>query len=498
MKLLPSLLLVAVAALTPAITPASAAELSDAELENLVKRSYQYVAMYNVNNKFAIKNGGWNTIDADTRLKDHTMREIARPNNDTLYVSALLDLRKDPVILEMPAFDSDYVSLMVTGYDHYVNVPMATRLGDFKKPEKILFYTERTEGYDGEPVDGVDRTFEATGDFISAVLRIMPHAKDEQRFQRIVGQMEQVKVITLSELRGEPAKPIADIDFPPVGKRDADIFENNLLEVMQFVFNHTTFDPNDELDRALLAAYEPLGVKPGQAYDAAKAAKIDGAKVRAVAERIFNEEMAKTADEAFQEKERFGKFKVKGEMPLDLLLFQSVLGPIGLPAVEAVYPSVVTTDGTQMNAMNDYVIRMAADEMPPTDVFWSFTLYDFKNGFFIPNDRKKYSVGENAGMKLDENGGIDVYIAAEKPDGVPEENWLPINRKDEDMDVVLRIYEPDMEKMKAWQAPKAEKISAAQSSTTEQAKSTYDKIKEAAKEAYEKVKGAVSGSETAK
>jgi hypothetical protein len=438
---------------------ASAVELSDADLENLVKRSYQYVAMYNVNNKFALKQGGWNTCDADTELKDHTMREIARPNNDTLYISCLLDLRKDPVILEMPAIDSDYVSLMVTGYDHYVNVPMATRLGDFKKPEKMLFYTERTEGYKGEPVEGVDRIFEATGDFISAVLRIMPHAKDEERFKRIVGQMEQVKVVTLSELRGEPAKPIDDIEFPAVGQRDADIFENNLLEVMQFVFNHTTFDPNDELDRELLAAYEPLGVVPGQPYDAAKVAKIDGAKIREVSERVFAEEMAKTADEAFYEKELFGKFLPKGEMSLELLLFQSVLGPIGLPAVEAVYPSIATTDGKQMNAMNDYVIRMAADELPPTEVFWSLTLYDLNNGFFIPNDRKKYSVGENAGMKLAENGGIEIYVAAEKPEGVPDENWLPINREDEDLSINLRVYVPDLEKMKTWKAPKAEKLS---------------------------------------
>ena len=55
------------------------------------------------------------------------MREIARPNNDTLYIICLLDLRKDPVILEMTAFDSKYVSLMVTGYDHCVNIPMASR-----------------------------------------------------------------------------------------------------------------------------------------------------------------------------------------------------------------------------------------------------------------------------------------------------------------------------------------------------------------------------------
>jgi hypothetical protein len=432
--------------------------LSDEQIENLVRRSYQYVAMYNVNNKFALKQGGWNSLDADTELKDHTMREIARPNNDTLYISALLDLRKDPVILEMPSFDSDYVSLMVTGYDHYVNVPMATRLGDFKKPEKMLFYTERTEGFDGKPVDGVDRIFECTGDFISAVLRIMPHAKDQERFQRIVGQMKQVKITTLSEFRGQQAKPIDDIEFPPVGQRDADIFENNLLEMMQFVFNHTTFDQQDELDREILAVYEPLGVVPGRPYDPAKVAKIDGAKIREVSERIFVEEMAKTSDKEFYKKELFGKFLPKGQMSLELLLFQSVLGPIGLPATEAVYPAVTTADGKPMNAMNDYVIQMSADELPPTDVFWSLTLYDMQNGFFIPNERKKYSVGQNAGMQLDEDGGITIYVAAEKPEGVPEENWLPINRKDEDMDIVLRAYVADLEKMKTWTAPKAETL----------------------------------------
>ena len=157
MKLPATMSVLPAIALLAATAPASAVDLSEADMENLVKRSYQYVAMYNVNNKFALKHGGWNTCDADTQLKDHTMREIARPNNDTLYTSCLLDLRKDPVILEMPAFDSDYVSLMVTGYDHYVNVPMSTRLDDFEKPEKMLFYSARTEGYDGEPVEGVDR-----------------------------------------------------------------------------------------------------------------------------------------------------------------------------------------------------------------------------------------------------------------------------------------------------------------------------------------------------
>jgi hypothetical protein len=435
---------------------ASAKELTDDQVDNLVRRSYQYVAMYNLIHNFAHQVGNRsNVCVADTRLKDHTLRVIARPNNDTLYITCLVDVRQDPVVVEMPAFDSKYVSLMITAYDHYVNIPMATSMGDFGKPEKMLIYSARSEGYKkGTKVKGVDRYFEATGDFVSVIFRAMPHASEPERFKRIVKQMQAVKLVTLSEYNGGKPKPVKAIQSPAVGKTDADIFGNNLLPVMQYVFNHTTFDPNNQLDQAVLAAYKPLGVVPGRKYDAAKVETIDGAKVRKAAERIAAEEMAKTSQLAANP----GLFLPKGKIGLDLLLFQSVFGPIGQPASQALYPAIGTTDSRPMNAMHDYVIRMAAKDMPPAKVFWSVTLYDLKNGFFIPNERKKYSVGENAGMKLNKDGGIEIYIAASKPEGVPEENWLPIERKDEDIDAVLRVYIPDLEKMKTWQTPKAEML----------------------------------------
>ncbi len=95
--------------------------------------------------------------------------------------------------------------------------------------------------------------------------------------------------------------------------------------------------------------------------------------------------------------------------------------------------------------------------MPPYTAFWSATLYDSAHGFFIPNEQKKYSVGESAGMKLDASGGIEIHIAAEQPQGVPGENWLPITREDLGLDVVMRVYVPDLEKMKTWKAPEAER-----------------------------------------
>ncbi len=433
------------------------AVLTDEQVENLVKRSYPYVALYNVNNKFAISQGGWNTLVRNTELKDHNLKDIARPNNDSFYTTAMLDLRTEPIILYLPAFDSKYVSLMVTAYDHYVDIPKSTRKGDFQKPETFLLYSDRTEGYEGEPIEGVDAIYKTTGDFVSAVLRIMPHANEPERFQNIVEIIGTIKMQTLSEFKGTEPKVPVPIDFPQVGKTDVDIFGNNLLEVMQFVFNHISFDPNDELDQKVLEAYKPLGIEPGKQYDPENV-KIDSERFRAMAERIQKENLANLSNMELIKERTPKQFRTKGSTDLETILGVSIAGPIGVPMEEAMYPSVITSDGTPMNALNDYVIKMTKDELPPAKAFWSLTLYDRANGFFIPNDRKKYSVGENGGYKLNTDGGIEIYLAAEKPSGVPEENWLPLNRQDEEVDIILRIYVPDLEKMKTWNPPVAVKL----------------------------------------
>jgi hypothetical protein len=245
--------------------------------------------------------------------------------------------------------------------------------------------------------------------------------------------------------------------FPDFGS-DFEVFEERFLEVMQFVVNHTTFDSDNELDSALLKILKPLGLEPGKAFDPDTVADIDGTALREAAERFAAESLAKMDDEEFLAANLTKTFQPKGKMSLDLLAIQSVIGPIGQPAQEALYPPVNTEDGKPMNAMHDYEIVMAPDAMPPAKAFWSVTLYDTESGFFIPNDRKKYSVGENAGFKLDKEGGIRIVIAAEQPEGIPEENWLSIERKDVNLNVIMRIYSPDLEKYKAWEPPKARKL----------------------------------------
>ena len=62
-------------------------------------------------------------------------------------------------------------------------------------------------------------------------------------------------------------------------------------------------------------------------------------------------------------------------------------------------------------------------------------------------------------MQLNADGDIDIYVAEKQPEGVPEEHWLPIKRKDENMDIILRIYAPDLEILKNWKTPRAVMIS---------------------------------------
>ena len=479
MKLLTTLTLLATG-LAP--LAAETKQLSDAEIENLVRRSYQYVAMFNVNNKFALDasfpstTGGYNRSFSNTKLFDHRVQSIARPNNDTLYAGAMIDVTKEPMVLKLPAFDSVYVSLMVTAYDHYVNIPMSKARGDFDKPSTILFYSKRTPSYDGKSIKGVDKVHELTGDFASAVIRVMPHAAEPDRLKANSEAMKEIDLEPLSEFLsgkdkgagfvpwGSPSVVSKNLTlkedlarFPEYGS-DFEIFEDRLLEVMQFVFNHNTFDHNNELDIALLEAYKPLGVVPGKVFDPSKVAKLDGAGFRATAERVAAEKLAKMRDSNYINANILKLFQPKGKMELEFLTCQSVVGPIGQPAQEAVYPPVVTEDGKPMNAMYDYEIVIAPEDMPPAKAFWSTTLYDNANGFFIPNDHFKYSVGENAGYKLGKDGGIRIVIAAEKPEGVPKENWLPINRGDIDIDIIMRLYSPDLERFRTWTPPNVKRL----------------------------------------
>jgi hypothetical protein len=437
-------------------------QITDEQLKQVVRHCYQYVAMYNTINNFAMQEQnpfcthGCNKMHIPTGLMDASVRAIPTPNNDTLYLISIVDMRDDAVVFEFPAFDTNFASLETSAYDHCVDMPLSTIKGDFQARTTMLFYTDRTKGYQGEPVEGIDKTLKMSGDFAIIFLRVAPMAVEPERMQKNLDAMQTQKLMTLAEYQGKPKLPTSPVEFPAFGK-DQDVFKNNFLEVMQFVFNCTTFDENDAMDRDVLNIMKPLGIEPGKTFEPQNVAQLDGDRVAKIAKQVYDDAL-KTWNDPNGNPYLTQCFQPKGHMTLEPMVLQSCAGPIGQPYDQAQYPGVGTVDGQPINSKDHYVIRMTKDQLPPAKAFWSITLYDADNILFIPNANNKYSVGENGGMKLNESGGIEIHIAPTQPAGVPAENWLPSGEVDQNLVLFLRVYAPDVESMETYQAPKVEKV----------------------------------------
>jgi hypothetical protein len=157
------------------------------------------------------------------------MKAIARPNNDTLYVTSILDLRNEPVVVHYPAFDSKFVALETSAYDHYCDVPLSTTKGDFKKPVNVLYYTDRTKGYKGEPVKGVDKIIKMSGDFPHRVpAGDAPRGRTGTHEEKPCGHAERSRCKRFPSF-SESRKNRWKRSIFPAYSSDFGIYENNFL-----------------------------------------------------------------------------------------------------------------------------------------------------------------------------------------------------------------------------------------------------------------------------
>lgn len=433
---------------------------SEENLRELVTYTYPYVAGFNAINNLTMptKNEdsnlqGWNKINKPTKLFNHLNTGVPRPNNDTLYVTATLDIRNEPVILTYPAFDSDFIALEVSSYDHSVSVPLSTANGDFQEETSVLFYSDITENFIDFNTDDYDKIIKLSGSLGVAFVRMMPHQAEPIRLQKNLDAIQNTRLQTYSEYHNLTEQTKTDSTLPAFGT-DMIVYSGNLLETMQYIVDHLSFSEKTNIDEKMLSVIKKYGVEPHQQNEYVT---LNTKRLLEVLAQLKHE--VAIAYSELSVAETLNLFKPTGESSIQELITATVLGPLGLPSQYAVYPKISTADNTTMNALYDYKISMTKDELPPAHAFWSFTVYDTANYLFIPNEYYKYSVGENAGMQLNSDGGIDIYISAEKPEGVPTENWIPINRQDEEIGVTLRIYDPDIEKYKTYTLPVIEKLS---------------------------------------
>lgn len=86
-----------------------------------------------------------------------------------------------------------------------------------------------------------------------------------------------------------------------------------------------------------------------------------------------------------------------------------------------------------------YVLHFDKGQMPPTNAFWSLTMYNAQS-FFVDNPINRYDIAAWMPLKYNADGSLDIYIQRDSPRKDKEPNWLPA--AEGDFSVTMRIYWP--------------------------------------------------------
>ena len=125
---------------------------------------------------------------------------------------------------------------------------------------------------------------------------------------------------------------------------------------------------------------------------------------------------------------------------------------------ESVYYFVDTDDTGQLLDGSDgaeYEVRFAGPTMPPhhDQGYWSLTMYD-EHSHLVANSLDRYAArSTRPGTQIDRDGGLSFVLSENRPEGVPEANWLPAPQGR--FRLGLRLYYPDVDEVRRGWGPQA-------------------------------------------
>ncbi len=385
-----------------------------------------------------------------------TMKVVVRPNFDTLYSSAWLDLTKEPMIVSVPDTRARYYLLPML--DMWTDVfaspgwrTTGTQAGDFAvvppgwsgsipanvvridAPTPYVWIIGRTKT-DG-PAD-----YEAVHK-IQAGFKITPISRFGQALQPVVGTVD----------------PSVDMKTPPKTQVDtmpAAKFFAYAAEILKVQPPHITDEP-------ILAQMRRIGIERGKNFDIDK---LDPATKTAL-ESVPKDALALMAWKVAS----LARVVNGWSMNTDTMgvygnyyLKRAIVTQLGLGAnlpEDAIYPINLADDtGKPLDGANRYVLHFESSAIPPVNAFWSVTLYDAE-GYQVPNSLNRFAVSSWMPFKYDPDGSLDLYFQNESPGPDKEANWLPAPKGP--FNLTMRLYAPKSDALTGkWNPPPVTKAAA--------------------------------------
>ncbi len=377
-------------------------------------------------------------------------REVVRPNFDTLYSSAWLDLSEEPLIVSAPDTHGRYYLLpMLDMWTDVFAVPGKRTSGTAAQDFAVV-----PPGWKGELPGGV-RRIDAPTPYVWIIGRTQTNGP--QDYPAVHKIQDGYKITPLSRWQS-PQVPVkatidskVDMKTPPLrqvnGMSAADYFAYG-AELLKTQAPHIT-------DWSILARMKRIGLEPGKSFSLAESKPA----VRTALERAAKDALAE-----MQEKVPTLAPVVNGwQMNIHTMgvygnyyLKRAIVAMIGLGAnqpEDAIYPMCVAdAEGNPLDGKNNYVLHFAKEKLPPVNAFWSLTMYDAE-GFQVANPLNRFALGDRDALKFNPDGSLDIYIQPQSPGKEKEANWLPAPNQGP-MSPTMRLYAPKAEVINGrWNPP---------------------------------------------
>ena len=439
--------------------PGSAGSAYEAQgLRQLAQEVYVYaypLVLMDVSRQVLAARTGPNQFRHSAAFPDANFTGVVSPNADTLYSTAWLDLKPEPLILSVPDTKGRYYVMQML--DAWTNVFAApgkrttgTGKGDFaivgpewrgqlpagmmeiRSPTQLVWLLGRTQTNgvaDFAAVNAVQQQYKLTplsawtgGDAPSAAAPAVAANGDQAT---------------------PPVVQVRDMDAATFFSRFAALLPDN---------------PPAPDDAPMVEKLARLGIAPGKPFlldkpDAASARAIQGGAKDGLASIVALAKNTPAGTNGWNIHRDLGRYGTE-------YLKRAFVAWMGLGAnlpEDAVYPTLrVDAEGQPLTGANRYVLHFDKGQLPPANAFWSLTLYNDRQ-FFAANPMNRYAVGDRDKLKFNKDGSLDLYVQNASPGKDKEANWLPAPA--EGFNLMLRLYWPKAQVLDgSWVPPPLQKL----------------------------------------
>ena len=394
----------------------------------------------------AATGGRENQLQRVRAFPDARFRGVVRPNVDTLYTNAFIDMAQGPWVFELPPNDQRYTVMPFmdawtnvfaspgtrstgTGGGHFLlagpgwqgMVPPGMVL--LRAPTRLVWLIGRTQ---------------TRG---SADYAVVHPLQDGITLRRLADGADSGSA--MADL--VPATPPSPGPSPlaQVAAMPAQAFFDRLAMLM-------VDNPTSAADAPMVTKLARLGIAPGHKPQWGPVDRWAVALGRTIADWTVSRELRKRPhhDGWITPPAILGNYGTAYNI-------RAVVAMVGLGAnlpEDAIYPSAtIDSKGEPLDGSRRYHLSFAKGALPPVNAFWSVTAYG-PDAFFIDNPLGRYALGSSDALVFNPDGSLDLQIQAEAPPQGPS-NWLPV-RPGTPFQLTLRLYWPRQDALDGrWRPP---------------------------------------------